>query len=293
LFFFSLLLTGNALAAKITAEPSRGPVGSKVTVKGTAWPPGDLIELSWDFDPFVPVESIQANGNGAFTTTITVPQSAPIEPTYVDAINEAGDITGQAPFTVDALQLQLPWPTRKKHYIWSGGSGYNCDYHQSPRDEFAIDFQFAKGDPVSAVAAGIAHQVPDDADHNTGYGNLVWIQHEGGMVSLYAHLSEFVGKDNVSVKRGQTIGKAGKTGGENITGPHLHFALRGNATDWEAGQSLLPEPMSGYIGFSQYGHCVGVQSPEYTSKVPKTPIVELQSAWLWDDNDQPKGDPSV
>jgi hypothetical protein len=108
LVLFSPILAENALAALITAEPTQGPAGTQVIVRGSAWPPGDLIKLSWNFPPFVTVATARTDGNGAFTATITVPQNAPIGPTEVNAINEAGNRTWQAPFTVTAGQGQLP-----------------------------------------------------------------------------------------------------------------------------------------------------------------------------------------
>lgn len=103
---FSLLLAENAFAALISVNPTQGPPGSAVTVNGSQWPPSDRIELSWNFPPFNTVATVQADGNGAFTTVITVPPEAPIGPTRVNAINEAGDITWQAEF-----EVTVPSPT--------------------------------------------------------------------------------------------------------------------------------------------------------------------------------------
>jgi hypothetical protein len=97
------------------------------------------------------------------------------------------------------------------------------------------------------------------------------VDHGGGVVSLYGHLSSFAVADNISVAQGQLIGAAGSSGGPSVTGPHLHFALRANATSWNNGDALLPEPMSDYSGFGQYGRCTGRSSPTYLSKPPIPP----------------------
>ncbi|HEX8105037.1 MAG TPA: M23 family metallopeptidase, partial [Solirubrobacteraceae bacterium] len=158
--------------------------------------------------------------------------------------------------------LQLPWPTGQSHYIWGGANGYGCGDHIG-RDAYAIDFQLTTGNAVSAVAPGVAHRGPFQ---QTGYGNFIWIQHDGGIVSIYGHLSSFAVADGQAVSRGQTIGAAGSTG--NSTGPHLHFALHAGASNYYSGTGLLPEPMSGYTGFGAYGWCHGGGSPMYTSSPP-------------------------
>ncbi len=62
-------------------------------------------------------------------------------------------------------------------------------------------------------------------------GKVVYIDHGNGVLSLYAHLSKISVKKGQAVKRGQLIGKVGKTG--RVTGPHLHWSvyLNGNAVD--------------------------------------------------------------
>jgi murein DD-endopeptidase MepM/ murein hydrolase activator NlpD len=64
-----------------------------------------------------------------------------------------------------------------------------------------------------------------------GYGNLVVIDHGGGLATAYGHQSSIAVGCGQSVSRGQLIGYVGSTG--NSTGPHVHFEVRvgGGAVD--------------------------------------------------------------
>jgi murein DD-endopeptidase MepM/ murein hydrolase activator NlpD len=84
-----------------------------------------------------------------------------------------------------------------------------------------VDFAAPTGTPVYAAADGVVESVRRER----GYGNVVRLRHQGGMMTLYAHLSRFAPgmRAGVRVRQGQTIGRVGSTG--MSTGPHLHYEI--------------------------------------------------------------------
>ncbi len=85
-----------------------------------------------------------------------------------------------------------------------------------------IDIAVPTGAPVSAAASGRVIY----AGWMGGYGNLVVIDHGGGLATAYGHNSSIVVGNGGSVSQGQTIAFAGSTG--HSTGPHVHFEVRVN-----------------------------------------------------------------
>ena len=58
----------------------------------------------------------------------------------------------------------------------------------------------------------------------TGYGNIIRIDHGNGTQTCYAHLNKRKVRPGQKVRRGQVIGLVGQTG--NATGPHVHYEVR-------------------------------------------------------------------
>jgi len=83
-----------------------------------------------------------------------------------------------------------------------------------------VDFRGAIGEPVKAANRGVVALV---ANFFLA-GNVVYIDHGGGVVTSYFHLSKTLVHQGEVVKRGQVIGLVGNTG--RVTGPHLHWAAR-------------------------------------------------------------------
>ncbi len=95
-----------------------------------------------------------------------------------------------------------------------GGGGY--EFHSGQ------DIEAAWGAPVVSGAAGKVSFV----GWQNGYGQLVIVDHGGGLSTRYGHLSHIDVEFDQTVSRGQLLGKVGSTG--RSTGPHLHYEVRIN-----------------------------------------------------------------
>jgi murein DD-endopeptidase MepM/ murein hydrolase activator NlpD len=86
------------------------------------------------------------------------------------------------------------------------------------------DFGCSMGMPIGATSPGKVTFIGNGGPS----GNLVKVEHEGGIESGYAHLSRFAEKLSVgdNVDRLQLVGYCGSTG--RSTGPHLHFTIKKN-----------------------------------------------------------------
>lgn len=87
-----------------------------------------------------------------------------------------------------------------------------------------IDIRAPKGTKVKAAGAG---EVLFASKHG-GYGNLVVVRHDDGLVTVYAHHDVNLVHKGDRVKAGQYVGRVGQTG--RASGPHLHFEVRRGVT---------------------------------------------------------------
>jgi murein DD-endopeptidase MepM/ murein hydrolase activator NlpD len=113
------------------------------------------------------------------------------------------------------------WPVEGKLESGFGGrrnpfGGSSYEFH-SGQD---IDAEY--GSPVIAGASGKV----EFAGWQNGYGQLVVINHGGGLTTRYGHLSHIDVAMGQSVERAQFLGRVGSTG--RSTGPHLHYEVRIN-----------------------------------------------------------------
>jgi len=99
----------------------------------------------------------------------------------------------------------------------------------------AIDIPLPLGTPIVAADSGT---VIFSGWDNSGYGNLIIVDHGNGYWTYYAHNSELLVQAGDGVTQGQTISLAGSTG--RSTGPHLDFRIRLNGTTFLNPLDFLP-----------------------------------------------------
>lgn len=87
-----------------------------------------------------------------------------------------------------------------------------------------IDMAAPVGTPIHATGDGVVTW----AGWQSGYGNLIKIQHALGTETRYGHLSKINVKVGQKISRGTLIGAMGNTG--RSTGSHLHYEVRVNGT---------------------------------------------------------------
>ena len=119
-----------------------------------------------------------------------------------------------------ALRMRQPCPGRR-----SSSFGLRRVFNgQSRNPHSGMDIAAATGTPVVAPLRG---KVVDVGDYFFN-GRTVWLDHGGGLLSMYCHLSRMQCKVGDELMEGQQFCEVGATG--RVTGPHLHWGVMLNRT---------------------------------------------------------------
>lgn len=131
----------------------------------------------------------------------------------IDRMNLLRIAIGKVPYAMPVLD-----PHR-----FTSNFGFRSDPKGRGRRMHAgVDFAAPTGTPIYATADGVVI----DAGPESGYGNVVRIQHDFGFETVYAHQSRIRVRVGQQVSRGDRIGDMGRTG--RVTGVHLHYEVRLN-----------------------------------------------------------------
>jgi len=189
-----------APAAPQMAQPAAAPAAQK---QAAAVPQKTLPALPTkkvaSAEPLAPVQP-------AATARVVTPAA---EQPKIEEPTKAAEATGSMP--------TFRWPARGR-VITAFGPKTNGQQNDG------INLAVPEGTPVKAAEDGV---VAYSGNELKGYGNLVLVRHPNGYVTAYAHASELMVRRGDTVKRGQTIAKAGQTG--SVSSPQLHFEIRKGA----------------------------------------------------------------
>lgn len=129
-----------------------------------------------------------------------------------------------------------------------------------------IDFSVPHNTPVMATGDGtvIASSMGYKGDRK--YGNVVVIEHDGGLRSLYAHLNKRHVNVGDTVSAGEMIGLSGATG--RSTGPHLHLEAYQDGARIDPNRFLLANLEEGALPSAMRAKRTGVEqlTPKVRSK---------------------------
>lgn len=128
------------------------------------------------------------------------------------------------------LAVALPSQAEARDYSNSPVKGRMTSNFGWRNDPYSGQNRFHAGVDIAANA-GTPIYVPQDgvvayAGRYKGYGNVVVVQHQPSLYTLYGHASRLLVSTGQPVHRGQVIAQVGSTG--RSTGPHLHFEVRQN-----------------------------------------------------------------
>ena len=135
-----------------------------------------------------------------------------------DALHQLVVIAEHLPSPIPDLTILTTEPVPDTE---SSGFGWRDDpFRHTQRFHSGTDFRADPGTPVLAAGDGIVQFV----GRQGGYGNVIYVDHGGGVVTLYGHLRKIETRKGDAITAGLRIGQVGQTG--RATGPHLHFEIR-------------------------------------------------------------------
>jgi murein DD-endopeptidase MepM/ murein hydrolase activator NlpD len=123
-------------------------------------------------------------------------------------------------WTADYPDIDFIWPVTGEISSIFGLRRFFNEQERNPHN--GLDIAAPEGTDIRVTADGT---VIESGDFFFS-GNMVYVDHGQGLISLYAHLSRIDVKPGDVLRRGDILGAVGQTG--RVTGAHLHFAVIAN-----------------------------------------------------------------
>ena len=117
--------------------------------------------------------------------------------------------------------LTVPVPGLKPAQVGASVGQKINPFYKVMSQHDGIDLSVGQGTPVLAAGDGVVSEVRRSGK---GLGNIVEITHDGGYVTVYAHLEDIVVRKGERVKAGKKLADVGISG--NSFAPHLHYEVR-------------------------------------------------------------------
>ncbi len=174
-----------------------------------------------DADTIAELNDLQRDGEIKGREEIFVPKSGGKAP-GTGAPPPSPVVAAQAGSTAGAAIKGQCGSGGRPCYSWPADGKVGSTF--GPRDgkhHDGLDLLAERGTTVKAAADG---QVLYSGDEIEGYGNLVLVRHDGGIITVYAHNDKNMVKEGDMVEREQKIAEVGDTG--SATATHLHFEVR-------------------------------------------------------------------
>lgn len=167
---------------------------------------------------------------------------------------EIVELESKLRYTIDPASIPsyksgvLSWPLDGRLTQGYGSTSETGFINHAYQFHNGIDIAASFGSPIKAGASGKVVATGDNGKY--AYGKWIAIDHENGLVTLYAHLSLKRASTGSRVARGEIIGYEGSSGFS--TGPHLHFTVYATNTFYVTDRPYGPLPIGASINPMNY-----------------------------------------
>jgi murein DD-endopeptidase MepM/ murein hydrolase activator NlpD len=159
--------------------------------------------------------------------------------------------------------------------IWPTVGEITDTYGTRGGEHFGIDVAAPEGTPVVTIADGTVSR----SYYSDTYGNVIFVEHDNGIETVYAHLHERIVEEGQAITEGEKIGTVGNTG--RSSGNHLHFEVHNGKWNVEKSDSIDPSLVLSTEPEYMYA-ALGEESP-YGQDWKQRQIVSVMSSKQLDD----------